>query len=338
MGIIDFEARNGGDVSRSAEALADRWEKERALDSVLQQSIAGDVTLADVLTGGGLNDQVPAQVIESAQSLMGAQADTYAEVRELILAKIESGPDSVQGFVSMLKGRIGEQWFADAARDAGISARLAESGSQQAWDVAVEGAGEATRYVQVKTVADPGSVVQDMREVHAALQGAEPITDGGKIVASIDFAVPDTIYGEVQAQAAAEGLPLGVISTDTTPNEAAASVKEAFDNVGPDAVANLLGELAGASAVAASLHTAANAFMLYKEGKTGQAYWSKLARQTGQDAAVTSGALGVGFSLEATLQALGTLPAVPGDVVVFTTTFATRAVLQRVAERGDYVE
>ncbi|MCH8351518.1 MAG: hypothetical protein IIB29_14790 [Chloroflexi bacterium] len=116
-------------------------------------------------------------------------------------------------------------------------------------------------------------------------------------------------------------------------SEAADVVQTGFDNVGPEALSNLFGELFGASVAVAALHGLVNAFLVYKGAKAADRFLADTVEQT----AVSTGAIAAGLSLELVLNQISMIGGPPTYALVFCTSMATRAVLKRVARRQDYV-
>ena len=175
MTIDDFCARFGGNTRTITDVIR-KWQLEE-VDSLLRKLgrqhdplIGGAVIMGDALHGDGMVDQIPAELHDAFANLMGEKADSYQEMRQVLLRAIENEDGGffgledrhVAGFVNKIKGQIGENEFKNQVGDA---AELAHSGSQEAWDVAVRQLDGTYEYVQVKLLADPGDVVEHMRKV-----------------------------------------------------------------------------------------------------------------------------------------------------------------------------
>jgi hypothetical protein len=118
------------------------------------------VMVADLFIGDPLRlaDLPPlSQEFRSAFSeLMGSKADTYEEVRNLILDKAEKGESSVFGLMNKIQGQFGENLFVTASEGKGSLANL---GNQESWDISVNH-GDSIQYVQVKVYEDPDGVME----------------------------------------------------------------------------------------------------------------------------------------------------------------------------------
>jgi hypothetical protein len=168
--------------------------------------------------------------------------------------------DRVRGFISKLKGQIGENIF---QRHVGSAAELAPSGSQEAWDVAVQQADGAYEYVQVKLYGNPHKVVALMCEVQDKV--ARELIKGraGDTVHAIDFAVPADIAEKLNRlkERYPELHSMRVISIPIDAHAAADIVKEGMSNVGPEQLSHFFHELLSGAVTAGSLHAIVNGFL-----------------------------------------------------------------------------
>ena len=178
--------------------------KEKEIDKVLGVTITGGVTLGDYLIGDGLNDQISSDLYEGFKELMGDKINSYGDVKEILLEKIELGDSSVFGLINKIKGQLGENAFIQEAQQLGIDAKLAESGSQEAWDVVVD-KGDNLQFVQVKLYSDPNAVVSEITKVNDKIADGSLIYEGS-VIDQIDFAVPTDIYQEVSQAVTDKGI------------------------------------------------------------------------------------------------------------------------------------
>ncbi len=331
--IEEFHDRYSGGQTQTIGTICDGWEKEEGLDNLLQTTVGAGVVLGDLLIGDGLNDQISPELLDGYAKLMGQKADSYNEVRTILLDKLQDGDSATFGLINKIKGQIGENQFIKEAQTAGLSARLATLGNQEAWDVAIDRANGTTQYVQVKMYGDAGGVVRHMQDVTQKLAEGADITDGDRVVKAIDFAVPANICKEVCAQSAELGIDVNVIPINMTAAEAAEVVQTGFDNVGPGSLSNFFGELFGTTVTVAVVHGLVNAFLVYKGAKTADSFLADTVEET----AVSTGAIAVGMSLEAVLNQISMIGGPPTYALVFCTSMATRGILRRVARRQDYV-
>ena len=333
MSFAEFYDRYSGGPTQSFKIVCDRWDKEEELENLLHTAVGTNVVLGDLLVGDGLNDQISAELLDGFAELMGQKADSYDEVRSLLLERLQDGDSSVFGLINKIKGQIGENHFMQEAQATGLNVRLADLGNQEAWDVAIDNADSTSRYIQVKTYSDAGGVIRHMQDVDQKLAGGEEILDGDRVVEAIEFAVPANIAEEVSARAAELGIDMPVIPINMTAAEAADVVQKGFDNVGPESLLNLFGELLGAGVAVAALHGLVNAFLVYKGAKAADRFLADTVEQT----AVSTGAILAGMSLELVLSHISVVGGPPTYALVFCTSMATRGILKRVARRQDYV-
>ena len=182
MRICDFVSRYGRETQPIRSVLAE-WQigeirgllghepgrspgiSDAALDG------AGDaVVLGDMLHGQTLLDELPSDLRQAFTGLMKYEARDLRGMRAELLQHLQDAEGDfmpfedprVVGFVSKIKGQIGENLF---AKHVGKAATLASSGSQEGWDVAVRQLDGTHEYVQVKLYQSPSGVVQHMRKV-----------------------------------------------------------------------------------------------------------------------------------------------------------------------------
>jgi len=306
MTIDDFCARYS-EGRRRIDDVVRAWQLAE-LDGLLRtlrdqhdQLIGAAVIAGDALRGDGMLDQIPQDLQDAFANLMHAKAGTYDEMRQILRSKIESSAggylrfddDHVRGFISKLKGQIGENIF---QRHVGSAAQLAESGSQEAWDVAVKHADGAHEYVQVKLYGDAQKVVQHMvkvqeKVVNGLIEGCDHET-----VQQIDFAVPADIADKVRElkDKYSQLQSMRVLPIPIDAQAAADIVKEGLGNVGPDQLAHFFHELFAGTMAAGSLHGIVNGFLWYKGAKEISA---AIADAAGSSAVSTAG-IGMGLVAE----------------------------------------
>ncbi|MBI2486456.1 MAG: hypothetical protein HYW01_05775 [Deltaproteobacteria bacterium] len=333
MTIKEFYDIYSSSQTQSIRTICGRWEKEEQLDKLLQTPITTSVVLGDLMAGDGLNDQISSDLLDGFSKLMENKADSYDEVRSILLSKLHDGDSSVFGMINKIKGQIGENQFIQVAKAEGLSARLADLGNQEGYDVAIDHADGTTRYIQVKMYGDAAGVVEHIQKVNQKLAEGVVISDGDRAVRAIDFAVPADISEEVRAQAAELGIEVNVLPIPMTAHEAREIVQEGFDNIGPEALSNLFGQLFGAMVTVAVIHSLVNAFLLYKEAKTADQFLPDTIEET----VISTGAIATGMSLELLLNQISMIGGPPTYALVLCTSIATRGVLKRLAKRQDYI-
>ncbi len=313
--------------------MARRWAMEKEVSDFLHLSTAGGIILADVLAGDGLRDQISPELLAGFQALMKEKVSTADDIREILIEKLMYGNSATLGLINKIKGQVGENVFAETARQSGFAARLADSGSQEAWDVAITPVDAVTQYIQVKTMSSSGAVIDKMKTV-AEKVAAGKITDGDTIVQDISFAVPNVIYEEVVEKVDALGLDTPVLSFGLSADDAAQIVRDGFDNVGIFGLGNFFNQLAGGTLTALTLHTLVQMFLLSKGAKE----VDSMLQQVGMETGYSAGGIGAAMTMEAVISkgfgvVTGSLPAV---AVVMATGLSVRGILRRVVARHDY--
>ena len=241
----------------------------------LRSAVGDAVILADAVHGGGMLDTIPPAVQDAFVKLMHVTPGDYSEMRRELLSHLRAddggfrsfSDPGVLGFISKLKGQIGENLFAEHV---GGAARLAVSGSQEGWDVAVRQGDGVFQYVQVKLHASASGVVRHMIDVrNKALGGAIEGIDG-ETVNKVLFAVPDDIRADVLRLAGKhDGLAELVYekSIPISARNAGVLVTEGMSNVGPDQLKHFFGQLLCGVTTAGAIHAVVNGFLWHKESK-----------------------------------------------------------------------
>ncbi len=313
-----------------------RWLLERDVRELLGYSVGGGIVLGDLLLGGGVQGQISPELINGFQNLMGDNANTIPEIERLLLEKLLAGDESVMGMISKIKGQIGEDFFISAARENGLDAHLAESGSQEGWDVAIgDGIDQAKQYIQVKTYESADAVIQHMKEV-AEKVDAGIITDGDTIVRAIDFAVPYDIYNEVVSKANELGLSANnVIPLNLTSIEAGEIVQQGFDAVGLSSLDDILSRFAVGSGTAFALHAVITAYLMRKRNDESKNFLKEVSKQ----GVISSGGIATALLTESTLKVLGVATgSVPAIGAIILTSMVARGVFSRILSREHYAE
>jgi hypothetical protein len=326
--VEEFAHRHAPNV-RPIQQIVDDWVAERRQQN-RPHAIAFAASLGtDLLTGGGLLDALPEDVRKGFADLMGDKADSLLEVKRLFAEKAARGRASLTGLKNKIQGQIGENIF----RSAFPSARLAESGSQRAWDVAILD-GEVTRYVQVKIYEDADSIMDKIQEVAKEIHQG-PVKDGEKLVTSVDFAVNDDVVDEVKERVAELGLAVNVEKVGATRDAIRHSLEAAEDNLVAAPLGNFFHQLLGQAATTAVLHAAINGFLLWKGAKEqAQAF-----EDTIYDSVISTGGALAGHIIEAAVllddldSAAAVLASPFGGVVAIGLSMYVRGVLRRFADR-----
>lgn len=267
------------------------------------QSVAGDAVIAgDALRGGSLLDQIPKAVQEAFANLMGEKAESISDMRRILLSHLQAADGGfrsfedrgVMGFISKLKGQIGENLFQEHI---GRAARLAPSGSQEGWDVAVQQADGAYDYVQVKLYGSASGVVRHMLDVQQKTFDGRLAGVDKETVSKVFFAVPDDIRPDVIRLAGRhEGLTDMVYEKGIpiSAKDASGLVTESMASVGPERLTHFFNELLCGAVAAGALHAAVNGFLMYKESKE----LSAAVADTITDTLVSTAGIGFGLLAE----------------------------------------
>ncbi|HVC99273.1 MAG TPA: hypothetical protein VND64_36750 [Pirellulales bacterium] len=307
MNIDEFCTQFGDNV-RSIDDVMRNWQLEE-IEGLLRtareqhdQLIGSAVIVGDALHGGTLLDEIPKDLKDAFVQLMHKKADTYEKMRQILLEKVRADDGGflpwndphVVGFISKLKGQIGENHF---QHHTGSAAVLAESGSQEGWDVAVKQADGAYEYVQVKLHADPHGIVRHMLKVQKKVE-AELIKgfDGETTVKQIDFAVPADTFERVNQlkdrHSELDSMHIRTIPIDS--HRAAGIVKEGMSHIGPDQLSHFFHELLGGAVAAGSLHAIVNGFLWYKGAKEFSEAFAGAAAST----TISTTGIGIGLVVE----------------------------------------
>ena len=333
--IEDFRRTHGTGENRKVDDIVRQWVHEKEVDDFLGTPVTAGVLLGDLLCGDGLQDQISPDLLKGFSELMGDKADSYDAVRQNLLEKLAAGDSSVGGLINKIKGQIGENTFIEHV---GGTARLAESGSQEGWDVVVNRPGVATQWVQVKTYGDANGVMKEIYKVQEKVNARKILDDAGNQIDRVDFAVPENIVDEVRDKVLAAGIKIKVLPIGISADDAGGVVSDGFDNVGPESMFNFFGELFGGTVTAAALHGAVNAFLIYKGAKERNRFIEDTAYSTG----VSSGGMTAAFATEAAFHKLAGSVAILGGPVTWIATFgvgmSARMYLNRVADRRHTVE
>ena len=286
-------------LSTATEKAPEQTDVATGVARAMNKSVGDAVILGDFLRGNTLLDQIPPELRNAFTELMKVDRRDFGKMRSLLIEHFQTDDGGflpfddprVMGFVSKIKGQIGENLF---KQHVGEAASLATSGSQEGWDVAVRQANGTHEYVQVKLYKSPTAVVQHMRKVQQkVLDGTLDGVDQDQ-VQQVYFAVPEDIHDEVRRLAERYDGLADMVYDKTIPIsalDAANLVTEGLENVGPDQLAHFFGELLSGSVVAGSLHGVVNGFLWYKGSKV----FSAAVADAAADSAVSS--LGIGVAL-----------------------------------------
>lgn len=323
MKIDEFCRKHDG-PRISIDQIRTKWKREQAERDIDALLFAGVIT-PDGLIGDGLSDRISPDLHEALAGLMKDKISTYGDARAYLREVLERSPEGVEGTINKIKGQVGENFFAKATEG---KARLASSGSQEAWDVCIENNGIKT-YVQVKMYGGDGAaarVIAHMKEVQQKVAEGT-ITDGGEVITNITFAVPHDIAEKVRAAAAnsPELSAVEVISVPMTAAEAAEVVTDGLDALGPEAMSHLFNELLGGTLAAGAIHTMLSAIKVWRKDQAAD----EAVEQVIGNTLLSATGYGAGLAAEVALDT--TLDALLGTVSVGTG-IAVRIALKRAAK------
>lgn len=298
MNMAEFAEKYQAD-SKPIAKIQNEW-KRREIEADLDLLAAAGIITADGAIGDGLSDRISSELYNGLNKLM-KEVDSYGDARAHLREILERGDSSILGFINKIKGQIGENRFLDAADG---YARLATSGSQEGWDIAVND-GNITHYVQVKMYSNPLDVIRKMTEVQEKVDHGI-IFDGSEQVTHIDFAVPHDIIEQVKelASRVPELADIELIPVSMTAAEAANVVSDGLENLGPDALGHLFGELMHGALNAAAMHAMISAVLVWRKQMAIDEAAANVLGNTAISAAAYAGGLAIEVLLDSTLDAL----------------------------------
>lgn len=324
MKIEDFLEKYATPDVRSINETVRNWALEKRIDDFLifTTSIVGDWW-----GGDGLADAISPKVAAAFRDLMHEKADSYLEVKRILL---EKDSKSLDGLINKIQGQLGENEFVKQTHG---MATLAESGSQKGWDVHI---GHTDQYIQVKIYEDPDQVIKKMKKVNMQIEDGE-ITDGEIAVTSVDFAVNADIFEEVRQKAVELGLQNKVFKINTTRAEVRGELESSAENV-IEPIENFFGELLGDMVPLASLYAASNAFLVWygaKEASTGveDFFYGSITGAAGVAAGSLTETILTQAALMIEVEIIASFLAGPAGLLVPVAAISTKAILRRLADR-----
>lgn len=319
MNMKNFADKYAADAL-PVDALISRWRK-RALEADIDHLFAIGALTADGFTGDGLSDRISPELQEAMSTLLN-DVESYGDSRALLRDFLTKDEKSIEGLINKIKGQVGENRFLEAC---GSKAELASSGSQEGWDIAIDH-GNVIEYVQVKTYTNPNDVIRKMLEVHEKVESGQ-ILHGDAVVNHINFAVPYDIRDAVSEKMSnyPELAGIEVLSINITAAEAAEIVGEGLDNLGPEALSHLFGELMGGTLTAAAIHSLLSSIRVLR----GQMEIGDAAAQALGNTAISAAGYATGLAVEVALDTA--LDSLLGAVSVGSS-IAVRVVLKKAAK------
>lgn len=260
MGIKEFQKKYS--ANHTIDFISRKWKEEKLADDFLGSKIMGGVLVSDFLLSSGdalshvdfLSDDVKDAFLE----LMKGKVDSYSELRNLVIEKLDKGEKSLNGLINKIQGQYGENEF---VKSIGGAAELAPP-NQEGWDVKILRDG-GDEHIQVKVYQDSSGVLEHIKKVN------EKVLEG-KLgdVEQINFAVNSDIYDEVQQKVSELGLSNKIYDIGITRDTVRENLESAMENIGEVSfLDNFFSDLLGTSCTAAAIHAAANAFLVWKCSK-----------------------------------------------------------------------
>lgn len=321
MTINEF-IKKYGDRSEKIDTILKKWAVKKEVDDFLGMQIMGGYLIGDLLIGDGLSDAIPSELKEAFSGLMKEKADSYQEIRKIIIEKIEKGDESRIGLINKIQGQFGENQFIE---NVGDTARLAESGSQEAYDIMIQELG-ATKYVQVKVYEDADAVIEKIKEVNEKIaSGFKDQT--GNIINEVEFAVNSDIYEEVAEKANELGLPNKILNLGSNREEIREIIEKGFAEVANPGIFDFFSDLLGGTLTVAALHGAINGFLLWKGAKGKQEAIEDIIYSS----TISTGGLAVAHLASALF--LENITIILGGPILFISGIGARAILKRFFNR-----
>ena len=305
---------------RNIADVVKQWEYERggqSCDDATGMATMLAVLGVDAVVGDGILNEISPELVTSMSHLMGEKADTYDEARRLITNKLAHGDAAFNGFVSKIKGQIGEDRFIHEYPHYA----LAMSKSQEAVD-AIRPLGDGlVDAVQVKMYANPDAVVKHMLAVQSKVDHGLLVQ--GDLVGQLNFAVPANIADEVRRKAALhpELSSIHILPVKSTAEDVADVVRDAGVNIGHP-WHHLGNEVISSVAFMVALDALTNAYLVAKGKKSIGAVIQETALKT------SIGTVAIAASKGAAMVLAKTGAATNPIVIPILTAVATRKLAQ----------
>ncbi|MEZ4815067.1 MAG: hypothetical protein R3A80_07665 [Bdellovibrionota bacterium] len=335
MSISAFLEKHNNEETLSILELTEKWENQAIVDNLFSLNIGDGTRFEDLIVDGVLNPAlaqahgISSEAVSAFNELLKDKADTISEIRDLVLEKIELGQGSVDGLISKIQGQLGENLFKEAT---GGLAQLAESGSQEGWDVYFSEA-SGSPYIQVKIYNNPNEVIEKMREVNEKVLSGTVKGVNDELVEQIDFAVNEDIFDEVKEKVSELGLDNKLDSIPHTRDAIRGRLDNAVDAIGEPFEEFFKHLFIGVLSVTA-IHAASNGYQLYR----GAIDRSQFYEETIYSSAISSGGVAVGLAADALFfarleMALGAMGGPVTAIGAIGLGMGTRAILKRFTNR-----
>lgn len=321
MTINEFATKYGSTPPKKIDDILRKWVVKKEVEDFLGTPIMGGYLIGDLLIGDGLSDKIPSELKNAFSELMEEKADSYQEIKNIIIKKYEIGDKSPLGLMNKIQGQWGENLFIENVDNA----KLAASGSQEAYDIIVQKSG-MTQYVQVKVYEDADDVIDKMIEVNEKIEAG--LTDHlGNKINEIDFAVNSDIYEEVTEKANELGLTNKILDLGSDRDEIRDIIQGGFDAVANPGITDFFSDLLGGTLTITALHAAINGFFLWKGAKGKE----EAFKDTFYSSLISTGGLAVAHLTEAIF--LENISLLLGSPILLISGIGARAILKRFADR-----
>lgn len=318
MTINEFIKKHG-DRSENINTVLKKWAFKKEIDDFLGTPIMGGYLVGDLLIGDGLPDAISSDLKEGFSELMKEKADSYEEIRNIIIQKDDISIKSILGLKNKIQGQLGENLFKENVE----GAELARSGSQEAYDIFLK---ESSRHIQVKVYEDANSVIDKIQEVNEKVD-AGLIDEYGNKITQVDFAVNKDILEEVRNKAEDLGLPNQILDLRSDRKEIRNIIEKGFEEVTNPGIVDFFRDLFGSAMTVTALHGAINGYFLWKGAKSKQ----EAIEDTFYSSMISTGGLMAAHLVEAIF--LENVALMLGGPILLISGIGTRTILKRFLDR-----
>ena len=314
MKINSFTQQLRHSHSRTTAAIRYRYQKQKEVDVLLGVIISGDKTLLDHLMSEDLKEHISASAYAGFERMVGQNINSYADLRNSLLEKIEQGDSSGLRLINKIKGQLGENAFLTSIQDLGIHATLANRGSQEGWDIAIEKDGNM-QFVQVNLDHDEEAIFNEITRVEDKLIKGVWLYNN-KPINSIDFAVPEYAYDLVIQNVYDDNMKTEVMRFGRTEGKYFG-------------LAGLFAELFDVDLPGNTLQHLVNAFLAYKGAKEIDAFLNDDALQT----SISTIHAGSGSIAERLIQKISVAGGIPSGLLATAVSRSARTVATHTINR-----
>jgi hypothetical protein len=244
----------------------DLFSRKPSAEDWIDACVIGGVSLADALLGRVTDADIDPNVIAAFHAQYPSLDSFVDKVREL-----HDRPESLQGLVSGIKGKLFEQEYVEVLNNSGTLpsgyvAELADTPTQAGWDIAIRG---------------PDGAIAEQLQLKAT-ESASYVRDAIERYPEFEVVVPTDVYAGLSSHAdlASYLVDSGIDSTDLV-HHVTTGIEHATTVAGPDLIPELAFAFIGAAAV----------YAIYK-GKDPATVMASASKRAVK-AAITGGAAGL---------------------------------------------